>query len=50
MTFHRKRFHIRFFKINGFIRIHDRIRYLISLKSDITYIFLAIYDSLPIEK
>ena len=38
--------------------IHDRIRYLISLKSDITYIFshyftkikIDLYDSLPIEK
>ena len=38
--------------------IYDRIRYLISLKSGITFIFLTIftrikvdsYDSLPIEK
>ena len=65
---------IRFYKIDGFIRIYDgtrhltlfdsekygaiydRIRYLISLKSGITYIFslyfakVDYYDSLPIKK
>ena len=57
---------IRFFKIDGFIRIHHRTRYLtllgsekydarylISQKSDITYfskIKVDPYDFLPIEK
>ena len=49
-----KPFNIRFNKIDGFIRysllfgpetydaIYNRIRYLISLKSGITYIFLSL--------
>ena len=71
-----KPLHIRFDKIDGFIRIYEgtryltlvgsekydaiynRIRYLLSLKSSITYIFshnfakikIDSYDSLPIEK
>ena len=69
-----KSLHIRFNKIDGFIRIYDgtryltlfgsekydynRIRYLTSLKSDITYIFshhfakikVDSHDSLPREK
>ena len=71
-----KPLHIRFDKIDGFIRIYDvtryltlfgsekydtiydRIRYLISLKSGMTYIFshyfakikMDPYDSWPIEK
>ena len=66
--------HIRFDKIDGFIKIYNgtrylilfssetdgdiynRIRYLISLKSDITYVFsryyakikVGFYDSLPV--
>ena len=63
-----KPLHISFNKIDGFIRIYDdpvkhdvvydRIRYLVSLKSSIKYIFshyfvkikVDCHDSLPIEK
>ena len=71
-----KALRMRFYKIDGFIRIYDgtnylalfdsekydaiynRMRYIISLKSDITYIFshnfakikIDSFDSLPMEK